>query len=463
MSRSEGAPTKTCEKGVDPKTCSPEQIRECHEDGAGHSCATAAGRPARSSHAPLAAHSHDSRVQVEVAATEDRSRDVEPVGPSVPRLFWEFLRLGLTAFGGPAMVAYIGEMAVEKKRWLTRPSFREGVAVAQVIPGATAMQAAAYVGLRAAGVAGAAAAYIGFGLPAFVLMVALSIAYAATNKSPVGLAIFLGLQAIVVAIIARATVSFGRTTVKGWEDAVVGLAAAVYLVLGGNPVVGIAAGAVIGLILYRSVRPGAAEGLHKGPTLRSTTRPVLLIVLFALIGLGALLLTNRRLFDLSALMLRVDALAFGGGFASVPVMLHEVVSVRHWMSTRVFMDGIAMGQVTPGPIVITATFVGYRIAGLVGAAVGTVAVFLPSFLILSLVVPRFDRMKSDPYFQRAMRGILASFVGLLLAVTIKFTLAVPWFPLSAVLAGAAFIALMLKVEVPWVVVPGAVLSALVLR
>jgi chromate transporter len=383
--------------------------------------------------------------------------------PSIPRVFWAFLRLGLTAFGGPAMVAYIGDLAITKQRWLTRPSFKEGVVVCQTIPGATAMQAAAYVGLRARGLAGAAAAYIGFGLPAFVLMVALSSVYAVTNRSPISLAVFLGLQVIVVAIVARATVAFGRTTVKGWEDALVGLAAAAYIALGGNPVVGIAGGALAGILLYRRVLSGAADGPHEKPVLRSTTRSVLLIALVAAAGLIALLPVSRRLFDLSSLMLRVDALAFGGGFASVPVMLHEVVGVRHWMSTRIFMDGIAMGQVTPGPIVITATFVGYRIAGLLGAALATVAVFLPSFLILALVVPHFDRMKANPYFQRAMRGILASFVGLLLAVTIKFALAVPWSPLSALLAGAAFTALMLKVEIPWVVVPGAVISALLFR
>lgn len=435
------APTDTCEKGVVPETCSPERIRECHGDGAGHLCAAA---------------------QPEAAPLEG-DREAGLLRPSCPRLFWAFLRLGLTAFGGPAMVAYIGELAVTKQRWLTRPSFKEGVAVCQTIPGATAMQVAAYVGLRALGAAGAAAAYIGFGLPAFILMVVLSIAYAATNKSPIGLAVFVGLQVMVVAIVARATVSFGRTTVKGWEDAVVGLAVAAYLASGGNPVVGIAAGAVVGIVLCRRVQSGGADGAQERPFLRSTTRPVLLIALGALVGLAALLMVNRQLFDLCVVMLRVDVLAFGGGYASVPVMLHEVVGVKQWMSTRVFMDGIAMGQVTPGPIVITSTYVGYRVAGIAGAALATVSVFLPSFLILTLVVPHFDRMKANPYFQRAMRGILASFVGLLLAVTVKFALAVPWSPAAAVLAGAAFTALMLKVEVPWVVVPGAIISALLFR
>jgi chromate transporter len=443
-------PTRSCEKGADPATCTPEQIRECHGAAAAHPCGASAAPPS-----PGAA--------AEVGAPTASRPDRDLLRPSVPGVFWAFLRLGLTAFGGPAMVAYIGDLGIVKRRWLTQSSFKEGVAVCQTIPGATAMQAAAYVGLRARGLAGAAAAYIGFGLPAFAFMVVLSIAYTATNKSPISLAVFLGLQVIVVAIVARATVSFGRTTVKGWEDAVVGLGAAAYIVVGGNPVVGIAGGALAGILLYRRVSSSAADGIHDKAALRATTRSVLLIALVAVAGLIALLLANRELFDLSTLMLRVDALAFGGGFASVPVMLHEVVGVRHWMSTRIFMDGIAMGQVTPGPIVITATFVGYRIAGLLGAALATVAVFLPSFLILALVVPHFDRMKASRYFQRAMRGILASFVGLLLAVTVKFALAVPWAPLSALLAVAAFTALMLKVEIPWVVVPGAIISAVLFR
>ncbi len=383
--------------------------------------------------------------------------------PSLPGLFWAFLRLGLTAFGGPAMVAYIGELAIARKRWLTRPSYREGVAIAQTIPGATAMQAAAYVGLRLRGVLGAAAAYVGFGLPAFLLMLALSAVYGATHQLPVSKAVFLGLQVIVVAIVARAAWTFGRTTLKSWADGLIAAGAAVYLALGGNPIVGIAAGAVAGIALFQRRR---AEGPAPAPESRpvaSTTRPAILIVLSALAVLAALLLVSRRLFDLSTLMLRVDALAFGGGFASVPVMLHEVVGLRHWVSTRVFMDGIAMGQVTPGPIVITATFIGYQLAGLVGAVVATVSVFLPSFLILALVVPHFDRLKANPYVQHALRGVLASFVGLLLAVTWQFGLAVPWSLPAVLLGAAAFIALMLKVDVPWVVLPGAIISALLFR
>jgi chromate transporter len=392
--------------------------------------------------------------------TRETPSDAEMERPSLSQVFLAFLRLGLTAFGGPAMVAYIGEMAVGKRQWLSRQSFKEGVAVAQTIPGATAMQVAAYVGLRTRGVGGAAAAYVGFGLPAFLLMVALSALYGMTHGSPISLSVFQGLQVIVVAIIARAVFTFGRTTVKAWPDAAIALAAAALIAYGGNPMLAIVLGAAAGLLAYGgTAKAGGSGEASDALSLRSTTRPVLLMALAALIGLVTLLLANRRLFDLSALMLRIDMFAFGGGFASVPLMLHEVVDVRHWMSTQVFMDGIAMGQVTPGPIVITATFIGYQLAGIAGALCATVAIFLPSFVVLSLVVPHFDRIKANPWFQRAMRGILASFVGLLLAVALKFALAVPWTPVSTLLAGGAFAALMLKVEVPWVVVPGAILSA----
>ena len=396
--------------------------------------------------------------------THGKQRETGGSPPSLPAVFWAFLRLGLTAFGGPAMVAYIGEMAVTRNEWLSRQSFREGVAVAQTIPGATAMQTAAYVGLRLRGMVGAAAAYIGFGLPAFCLMAALSALYSISHKSAISASVFHGLQVIVVAIVAKAAFTFGRTTAKGLWDCIIALAAAGYLISGGNPVVAILAGAVVGLLAYRQTSSSSETAQHsESSSLRSATRQALVVILIGATLLATLLLTNRRLFDLASLMLKVDILAFGGGFASVPVMLHSVAEVNHWMSTRTFMDGIAMGQVTPGPIVITATFVGYQVAGIFGAVVATVAVFFPSFVILVLIVPRFDRLKQNPRFQMAMRGILASFVGLLLSVTIRFAIAVPWSPASVVIGCAVLIALILDVGVPWVVLPGAVLSAFLLR
>ncbi len=382
---------------------------------------------------------------------------------SALKIFWAFLRLGLTAFGGPAMVAYIRDLAVKKHGWLSDEAFREGVALCQTIPGATAMQAAAFAGLRARGGPGAAAAYIGFGLPSFVLMGVLSALYGRTHQLSMVTALFSGLQVIVVALVANATINFGRRSLKYWQDILLALAAAGFLIAGGSPIVAIMASAALGFLLYLKMDLRKPRPAGKGnPRDAASVRPALVILSGLAAGLVLLFFFDRNLLDLSTLMLKVDLFAFGGGYASVPLMLHEVVGVRHWMSSRVFMDGIALGQVTPGPIVITATFVGYLLKGIPGAVVGTVSVFTPSLIILLLVVPFFDRLQNTPFVLRGLRGALVSFVGLLLAVTIKFGLAAHWGVLPVILGLAAFIALRLKVDILWVVLGGAVLSALFL-
>lgn len=376
------------------------------------------------------------------------------------RLLLAFLRLGLTAFGGPAMVAYIRELAVRRKGWVPADKFARGVALCQTIPGATAMQVAAYTGLRAGGPRGAVAAFVGFGLPAFVLMVALAALYQAAHGVPQVVATFRGLQAVVVALVTNAAVSFGRSSIKGWREGFLAAAAAAFLVAGGSPLLAIPGAALAGWLLLPALADssrqsaGSASVRHLRPALLATAGLAACLVVLAL--------ANRRLFDLAVLMARIDLFAFGGGYASVPIMLHEVVEVRHWMDARTFMDGIALGQVTPGPIVITATFVGFQLAGLAGAVIATVAVFSPSLIVLLGTVPFLDRMQGSEAVRRALQGILASFVGLLCAVALRFALATGWQPVSAAVALAAFVALRAKAAVLWVVVAGAVLGALLL-
>lgn len=172
---------------------------------------------------------------------------------------------------------------------------------------------------------------------------------------------------------------------------------------------------------------------ESGPVDTGSARPLgqhllklsgLLIILIA--AMGFLFIVDRDLFHLASLMLRIDVFAFGGGFASLPLMLHEIVNVQGWPDSNTFMDGIALGQVTPGPIVITTTFIGYLTYGLAGAIVGTIAIFTPSFLLVVALAPFFERLKDSSWFIKATTGILASFVGLLLYVTVKFAIAVPW-------------------------------------
>jgi chromate transporter len=380
--------------------------------------------------------------------------------PSARRLFLSFLRLGLTAFGGPAMIEHIRAMSVNRFGWLDEETFRDGVAICQSVPGATAMQMAAYVGLRTGGVPGALCSYTGFGLPAFVLMVLLSSLYAGSHDLPQIVSLFSGLQVIVVAIIAGATRSFGLNILKTRRDVAIAVLAAALFGAGVSPFAVIAGAALTGILMYRNyslVVPSAPAGEMN----KNIFKHVIMVFFIFIAALAGLYLCSPKLFSLAALMVRVDLFAFGGGFASLPLLLHEVVNMRGWLDSKTFMDGIALGQVTPGPIVITSTFVGYLMYGLSGAVVATLAIFSPSFMVLAGVTPFFDRLKSSGIFLRAVKGILASFVGLLFFVTVRFASAVPWDAVRLLLAAAAFIALIRKVDILYVVLAGAALSLII--
>lgn len=394
------------------------------------------------------------------------SRDIAPTTthvnpiPVLTDLFTSFLRLGLTAFGGPSMVAYIRRLVVEQKHWLDEESFRDGVALCQMIPGATAMQAAAYVGLRARGVRGAVTSFIAFGLPALVLMMALAALYTQTHTLPAVVSAFNGLQAIVIAMMASAAVSFGRNYLKNGQHVITALAAAALFALNVHPIVVILISALFGLILNnRLVTPRATSGISSA---RRSAKPLLFLLAAVAASFLLLLVVQRTLFDLAALMFRIDLFAFGGGFASVPLMFHEIVEVRGWLDSPTFLNGIVLGQVTPGPIVITATFIGYLRYGPLGGLIATLGVFTPSFLLVIGTVPYFDRLRNSLAFNKAIGGILCSFVGLLAIVTLRFAWNIPWDISRIGLAGTAFIALLRKVDVLWVVLVGAVISIVAL-
>jgi chromate transporter len=396
-----------------------------------------------------------------VQISDPSSSTSQAFGVSPFAIFTAFFRLGLTAFGGPAMVAYMHDLAVLRKRWLTEESFQNGVVLCQTIPGATAMQTAAYVGLRANGIAGALAAYIGFMLPAFVLMFVLSAIYATTRDVPQILAAFSGLRVIVVAIIASAVIGIGRKTITRLIHVPVALVSSLLLGFGGSPGLVILAAGLVGLLLPRNAAsPVSATTRTTVPP--RTLRAVALGILCVALTVIALFFAAPRLAWLALIMMKVDVLGFGGGFASVPLMMHEIVDARHWMDRAIFMDGIALGQVTPGPIVITATFVGYQLHGWAGALVGTLGIFATSFLVVLLAVPYFDRLYRSEWFRRAVRGVLIAFVGLLLAVAVQFGLAVTWSWPAIALGLAAFAALRFKVDILWVVLVGAILSVFVL-
>jgi chromate transporter len=226
-----------------------------------------------------------------------------------------------------------------------------------------------------------------------------------------------------------------------------------------NPVLVILFSGLLGWMLYE--KQASAPGPHhkeKG----SSASPLFFLLLATALGFALLYLADRGLFSLAVLMFRIDLFAFGGGFASVPLMFHEIVEARSWLDASTFLNGIALGQVTPGPIVITATFVGYLLYGFWGGLIATVAVFLPSFTIVAAIVPYFDRLRGSAHFMKVITGIFCSFVGLLLTVTVRFALDIPWDLPRFLLASGSLIALLMKMDILWVVLIGTVISLIVL-
>lgn len=364
-------------------------------------------------------------------------------------IFWSFFRIGLTAFGGPAMIPHIRRLVIDAKGWVDDADFKTGLAVCQAVPGATVVQLATYVGLRLRGLSGALTAFTAFISPAFLLITAMAAVYFRYQDLPRTLSLFEGLKILVVAIIFSAALDFIAKYTRDFRDKLLALGAALAFVLKFHPALILLCIAALGLRILPPPAvpvPRPVSGVGFRIPLQCTGLMVLVY--------GTLWLIRPDLFHLARLMMGIDLVAFGGGFAALPVMLHEVVIRLGWMTQKVFLDGIALGQVTPGPIVLTSAFVGYAQAGLSGAMAGAAGIFTPSILLVVWTVPVCDRLLPSPLFQKALRASLASLGGLMAATAAGLGAALDWSISGIALAVLAFAALRRQVDVLWVILAG---------
>lgn len=369
--------------------------------------------------------------------------------PSRSQLFRAFFRIGLTAFGGPAMIPHIRKLVIDEKNWMSEADFKTGLAICQAIPGATVVQLATYVGLRIHGLAGAMIGFTAFASPAFLLITTLSALYFRFQNLPRLLSTFDGLKALVVAIVLGAALDFLIKYVREPQDKLLALGAALAFTAQVHPVLILGCIAVTGLCILPPptvMPPRPVQDTRLNTALRFTG-----YMAFGYVLLG---LARPDLFRLAMVMMGIDLVAFGGGFAALPVMLHEVVTRMEWMSAAVFMDGIALGQITPGPIVLTSAFVGFSQAGLSGALAGAAGIFTPSLLLLIWAVPICDRLLGSRLFSKILRASLATLGGLMAAVATALAFGQNWRPSSAALALIAFVALHRGVDILWVVLGG---------
>jgi len=375
--------------------------------------------------------------------------------PSLLSMFSFFLWIGLTAFGGLAMTAHVRKKIVDKRHWLDETTFDSGLALCQVIPGAIIMQLAAYIGLKLRGIKGALVCFVGFGLPAFLVMLILSIIYK-HSKNIEGVDLILsGLRVVIVAIIANAAYLFGKKNFKNINDWIIAAVAACLFLTKLHPAAVLIIAGILGLGLTQKEY---AEKIEQVST--NTFRFFLWVLLGVVVSAGLMYVIDKEYFTLATIMLRIDLFSFGGGLASVPIMYNELVDLFGWFDEKTFMDGIILGQVTPGSIIISATFFGYMHFGPLGSLLATACVFTPSFLILMGIIPFFDKLKTFPQFNKVINGILCSFVGLLVIVTYRFTVGIHWNVVSLLFTLVAFIFLIKKVDVIWIVLAGVLFSIL---
>jgi len=373
--------------------------------------------------------------------------------PSWFELFLSFFWIGLTGFGGLAMTAHIRKHIVDKRNWLDANTFDSGLALCQVIPGAIVMQLAAYIGLKLKGIRGAVVSFIGFGLPAFLIMFILSVLYKQSqNISGVEL-VLSGLRVVIVAIVANAAYIFGKKNFKNMNDWVIAVIAAGLFLTKLHPFLVLLIASILGLLLTKKDSP-ETEKLASARTFRF----FLILILVVVVCSTILFFVNKDYFILATIMLRIDLFSFGGGLAAMPIMYHELVDLFGWFDKKTFMDGVILGQVTPGSIIIAATFFGYMHFGITGSIIATVCVFTPSFLILMGIIPFFDKLRSYPQFHKVINGILCSFVGLLTVVTYRFTIDIQWNWVNILFTLIAFALLVRKVDVIWIILGGILLS-----
>jgi chromate transporter len=323
-----------------------------------------------------------------------------------------FLRLGLLGFGGP--VALVGQMERElvgDKKWLTKDEMREGIAVCQSLPGPLAIQVGIWISYIRGGFWGAWAGGWAFILPNFIIVASLAALYVHFEGLPAVAAIFYGVSPAVIALILHSCYRLTKLGMKDWlEWALAAAAFAITVALQAEVALVFIGCGIVGLLYYGSL----FRGSKAGSTMSSLLIGVPLATAGAAPSLGALL------GKLLTFFLKAGSLTFGSGLVIVPFLEKGLVQQTGWLSEREFLVAVAMGMISPGPVVITATFVGYLVAarfsgslldGLWGSVTSTIGIFLPSFLLILIVAPILLRYRTNPNVQGFIKGAYAAAIG----------------------------------------------------
>jgi chromate transporter len=390
-----------------------------------------------------------------------------------------FLKLGTIGFGGPqAHIAMQNDEAVVRRKWMTADQFSEGLAVCEMLPGPASTQMGIYIGYLRAGQLGALVAGLCFIAPAFVILVVLSWLYFRFQTVPQVEFLFLGISPVVTAIILGFCWKLGKRAIRDWTGAAIALVTFLALwQLTFNVLLLFIIAGIVGLRFYRPKLPPDATQDRSSKSWLFPMLPSLSSAIATTTVTGEVLALSsfwglERIQDFAVplflFFLRVGSFIFGGGLVIIPLLEYDVVERFQWLTQTEFINGVAIGQLTPGPVVLTAAFVGFKVAGVLGALVSAIAIFLPSFAFIMLASPLLIRIRQNPWIRAFLRGVISAVLGAIAAAAIPLaqTAIVQESMLQSVIAaGIAILALvaLIRYKTPtWQLVPaGAVIGLMV--
>lgn len=379
-----------------------------------------------------------------------------------------FLKLGFTAFGGPAAhIAMMRAETVERRGWLDDRRFLDLLGLVNLIPGPSSTELAIYLGYLRGGWLGLVVAGLCFIGPAMALVLALAWAYVRFGSLPQAGWLLYGVKPVVVAIIAQALWNLGRVLPRGLLPPLVALGVAALYLLGGNPLALLFGGGVVFAVARRLARGGQATpaamlafpGTRAGPLLSAPrTWPLLdhtwrLPALSAAGAVSAAVPFSQALLFLT--FLKIGAILYGSGYVLLAFLRTDFVHNLHWLTDRQLLDAVSIGQVTPGPVFTTATFIGYLTGGWPGALLATLAIFLPSFFFVAAIHRLAGRLRRSPWTALALDGVNVSALALMAGVTLQLAQSALLDPLTWALALLALAVLLrFKPNSAWLILLG---------
>src|SRR5262244_246057 len=369
------------------------------------------------------------------------------------------VRLGATSYGGPAIMGIMQAELQEKRKWVTKERFLEGLSVANMVPGATATQLGIFLGYARGGWWGGLIGGLCFVLPAFVIMLGLTVAYASLGVTPVARSALYGLGPVVIGLFAFAVYRLGKSAMSTTAEMAIGVLAAA---ASGVTPVGIVAILILaglaGFVLFHSRR--FATVLVCAAAFMAVLVAAWWFNSSAAGAPGARAVPDpRSLVEIGAYFLKVGAFTIGGGLTMIAFIQDQVVGQFGWLTPREFVDGLALGQLTPGPVLMIAAYVGYKVAGAGGAAVAASAAFLPSFVIMLAILPVLDRVRQLAWMKATMRGMSPAVIGVLAVSLVRLApAALPDPPALLILIGAIAATLAFRVGAFKLMLGGAVLG-----